>query len=531
MNILKYKFLIAGFAVITLALSSCYELDTEPLAETEVTSASVFEDPESYKQILAKLYSGLAVGGQEGPGGKVDISGIDPGFGQFLRGYWMAQELTTDEAIVSWNDQTIKNFHYQTWTSTDVFVTALYYRIFYQIPLCNEFIRETTDAKLDERGVAGSLREEIVRFRAEARFLRALSYWHGIDLFGNIPFVTEESPVGNFLPQQADRKTVFDYVEAELKAIEADLADPGTNEYGRADKAAAWTLLAKLYLNAKVYTGEERYTDCITYCNKIIEAGYSLEPDYEHLFLADNHLATDEIIFPVVFDGQNTRWYGGTTYIIAAALNGEWGNLLDMFGTTAAWGGNRTTKALVEKFPDDSSDQRAMFFTEGHTLEIDNVSDFFNGYGVTKFKNLTRDGQPGSDLAFMDTDFPMFRLADVYLMYAEAILRGGTGGNIADAVGYINDLRERAYADASGNIVQADLNLDFILDERARELYWEGHRRTDLIRFGQFSDSDYVWPWKGGVKEGKATRASRDLFPIPAADLGANPNLVQNNGY
>ncbi len=518
--------------VFTMALvTSCYDLDLEPLAESELTSASVFDDPAAYKQFLAKLYAGLAVSGQEGPAGKPDISGIDEGFGQYLRGYWMAQELSTDEAIVSWNDQTIKDYHYQTWTSTDVFITALYYRVFYQVSLANEFMRETTQAKLDSRGESDQTQADVKVFRAEARFLRALSYWNGIDLFGNIPFVTEDDPVGNFLPEQKTRAFVFDYIEQELKDIESELANPGANEYGRADKAAAWTLLAKLYLNAEVYTGTARYSDCITYCNKILDAGYTLSDDYSRLFMADNYTQANEVIFPIVIDGVHTKSYGGTTYIIAAALNGDWGNLLEMFGTTAGWGGNRSTKALVEKFPESGADQRAMFWTDGHTLEIDNVGDFFQGYGVVKFTNLTSAGQPGSSKEFMDTDFPLFRLADVYLMYAEAVLRGGQGGSSATALEYVNDLRERAYGNVSGNVSQGGLTLDFILDERARELYWEGHRRTDLVRFSSFSRSSYVWPWKGAVKDGKSTDPKFDLYPIPADDMGANPNLVQNPGY
>lgn len=531
MNSKIFKGVLGGALVmlLTFTATSCYELELEPLAETEVTSASVFDTPESYKQFLAKLYAGLAVSGQDGPAGQPDISGIDEGFSQFLRGYWMAQELSTDEAIVSWNDQTIKNFHYQQWTSTDVFITALYYRVFYQIPLANEFLRETTDAKLDSRGVEASLQDDIQMFRAEARFLRALSYWHGIDLFGSIPFVTEENEVGSFLPEQKSRAFVFDFIESELLAIESELADPQSNEYGRADKAAAWALLAKLYLNAEVYTGEEMYTECLTYCNKILNAGYELSDDYSHLFLADNHTQSNEIIFPIVFDGKNSRSYGGTTYIIAAALNGEWGEIQTMFGTGSAWGGNRTTKALVEKF--EEGDNRAMFWSEGHEMEIEDVGDFFQGYGVVKFKNINQDGSAGSDQTFMDTDFPVFRLADVYLMYAEAVLQGGSGGSVAEAVDYVNLLRERAYGDQSGNIGQSDLTLDFVIDERARELYWEGHRRTDLVRFDSFSASDYVWPWKGGVMEGKSTSSKYDLYPIPADDMGANPNLSQNPGY
>ena len=170
-----------------------------------------------------------------------------------------------------------------------------------------------------------------------------------------------------------------------------------------------------------------------------------------------------------------------------------------------------------------------MFFTEGQNKEIEDISSFNDGYAITKFRNVTSDGAPGSDLTFPDTDFPMFRLGDVYLMYAEAVLRGGTGGDLGTAVGYVNTLRERAYGDNSGNI--ADIDLQFIIDERARELYWEGHRRTDLIRYEMFTTSAYLWPWKGKAAEGTATDDRYKLFPIPSSDITANPNLVQNQGY
>jgi len=182
----------------------------------------------------------------------------------------------------------------------------------------------------------------------------------------------------------------------------------------------------------------------------------------------------------------------------------------------------------VEKF---SSDDRGMFHSDGQSLEISDVFEFTEGYAVTKFKNVTSAGATGSDLTFPDTDFPLFRLADAYLMYAEAHLRGGSGGDAATALGYINALKERAYGDQNGNITAGELTLDFIIDERARELLWEAHRRTDLVRFGKFSNTDYLWAWKGGVAEGKSVDSKFDLYPIPASDIGANPELTQTPGY
>jgi hypothetical protein len=518
--------LIAGFIMI---FSSCTkDLDTIPLDPNVTTAATVFDDPQAYVEVLAKLYAGLAVSGQQGPSGMSDISGIDEGFGQYLRGWWYHQELPTDEAVISWNDQTIKDFHYQTWGSNDVFISAMYYRIFYQISACNEYIRETSDSKLDDRGVTGDLREKIKTYRAEARFLRALSYFHAMDLFGNVPFVTEADAVGQFFPEQIQRADLFNYIESELKAIEGDLVEPRTM-YARADKATAWTLLATIYLNAEVYTGTARYEDCATYCEKVINAGYSLAPDYQNLFLADNNENNPEQIFSIAFDGNATRTWGGTNFIIHAAIGGDM-NPSD-FGVGGGWGGTRTTSAFVDKFPDETGDidSRAMFFTDGQSKEIEDMGNFQDGYAITKFKNVRSNGSSGSSLDFPDTDFPLYRLADVYLMYAEAAVRGAADMN--KAVNYVNMIRERAYGDNSGDITAADLTLDFILDERGRELFWECHRRTDLVRFGKFTGGEYLWPWKGNVAEGTATDSKYDLFPIPSSDIGANPNLVQNPGY
>ena len=524
----KTKFFFIILAGMLFTFSSCLkDLDTVPLDDREITAADVFNEPGAYQQILAKLYAGLAVSGQEGPAGNADISGIDEGFGQYLRGLWYHQVLSTDEAVIGWDDQTIKDFVYQSWTATDVFVAAFYYRVFYQISAANEYIRETTDARLDERGVSGALRAEVEGYRAEARFLRALSYWHALDVFGNVPFVTEEDAVGAFLPEQIMRANLFNYIESELLEIIPLMAEPRSdNYYGRADRAAAWMLLAKLYLNAEVYIGQPKYTECITYCKEIINAGYTLEPEFKYLFNADNYLSTNEIIFRVPYHGINTRTYGGTTFIIKAGTGGGMTGL--DYGIDGGWGGTRTTKQIVNLF--NASDPRRLFFTEDQTLEIETLGDFTNGYASTKFNNLKRDGTPGTSLEFVDTDFPMFRLGDVYLMYAEAVLRGGTGGDLNTAIGYVNDLRERAWGNSNGNI--GEVNLNFILEERARELFWEGHRRTDLIRFGKFAGANgYVWAWKGNSKDGLDVDVKYNLFPIPAADINANPNLEQNQGY
>ncbi|MFN0015205.1 MAG: SusF/SusE family outer membrane protein, partial [Saprospiraceae bacterium] len=333
----------------TLFAVSCFkDLDTTPLNPNETTAATAFDNPDAYKQVLAKLYAGFATSGQQGPAGQPDIQGIDEGFSNYIRQYWKAQELTTDEAVIAWNDGTIQDYHQQDWDANSEFVTATYNRIYYQIAACNEYIRETTDAKLDSRSVSGTLRSDVEKFRAEARFIRAMCYWHALDLFRNVPMVTEADAVGAFFPRQANAEEVFNYVESELKAIESLLVPARQNEYGRADQAAAWMVLAKLYLNAQTYINRDRNTDCITYCNKVISAGYMLEPKYANMFNADNHNA-DGIILSINFDGKRTQTYGGTTFLCHAAVGGSMkpGD----FGLDGGWGGLRVTKALVQKFP------------------------------------------------------------------------------------------------------------------------------------------------------------------------------------
>ena len=534
MKSIKIKLVSVASVMLLFFMSSCVD-DLKQVSDSDslLSDEAFFSNPSSYKQFLAKLYAGLATTGQSGPAGSPDISFIDEGFSQYIRGYWNMQELTTDEAIIAWNDQTIKDFHYHSWTSLDVFINATFNRLTFQITNCNEFLRQTTDAKLDSRGVSAEVKAEVKTFRAEARFLRALSYWHIVDMFGGASLVTEDSPTTYYVPEYATRQQLFDFVESELTAIDSDLKDPNTNEKYRVDKAAAWMLKGKLLMNAEVYVGTNRYTDALTSINKVItETSYSLHSSYRQLFLADNGTngAQNEFIFAVAFDGINTKTYGGTTYLTHAPVGGTM--TASQFGINGGWAGIRTTSAFVNKFAAGTSDSRSQFYTSGQSLDIATVGSFTDGYAVAKWKNVDINGNPGSDATgdFVDIDFPVFRLADAYLMYAECVVRGA-GGSISNAVGYVNDIRERAYGNTSGDITSGDLTLDFILDERARELHWEGHRRTDLIRFGKFTGGSYLWPWKGNVPNGAPTAAFRKLFPIPSNSISSNPKLQQNPGY
>ncbi len=533
-----YKIIITMGFFASMQISCTKKLDLLPT--NDVTAPTVYSTSAGYKEAFAKVYGSFALTGNQGPAGNGDIQGIDEGFSDFLRLYFNAQELSTDEAVVSWGDAGLQDFHNMNWSSSNPFLKGLYYRCYYQITLCNDFIKQSSDANLASRGITGASADSIHIYKAEARFLRAYQYSVIMDLFGTGPFVDENFVLGAALPQQISRANLFAYVESELKAIDANLVAAKGNEYGRADKAAAWALLARIYLNAQVYTGTARYTDAITYSKKVIDAGYTLIGSYPQLMLADNNLNTSEFILTINYDGLKTQSYGGTTFLTHAPVGGSM--IASNYGIGGGWAGYRTTKAFANLFPDytGTADKRAQFYTPGQNLDITDITQFTDGYAVTKFRNIRRDSvvtngvkvpAQGQSPDFSDIDFPIFRLAEQYLIYAESLVRGGTGGDPVLALTYINNLRTRAYGSTSGNINSNALTTNFILDERARELYWEGFRRTDLIRYGKFTQNTYLWPWKGGVAGGSAVADFHQLFPIPSADVSANTNLTQNPGY
>lgn len=529
-------------AALAFSVSSCQDdLDLMPNDPDTYTQFDVFKDAATAKSALAKVYASLALTGQKGPAGSGDIQGIDEGASQYTRLMFNLNVLTTDESIVGWGDPGLPNLHEISWGASNSFVEAMYYRLAQTVSFSNSFIANAE--------ALSSTTPEVKEYVAEARFIRAYAYYSLMDLYANVPLVTE---VSSELPKQSNRQEIFTFVESELKAIEAELKAGRANEYGRVDKAAAEALLSRLYLNAETWIGQAKYTEAITYSKLAMQAGYTLNTTdankngsaYDELFLADNNTngAQNEAIFVLNFDGNNSRTYGGSTFLVKAAIGGKM-TAAD-YGVNGGWGGPRSTKALVNQFTDavttkDSNgnptawkDKRAMFFTDGQTFEINNVSTFGEGYAVYKWSNKRSDGKSANDATgeYVDTDVPVIRLAEVYLNYAEAVLRGGTGGDRATALNLINQLRTRAYGNTSGNITDGQLNLDFILAERSRELYWEGTRRTDLIRFSRYTNN-YNWPWKGGVQNGTSVDATKVIFPIPNNIIVINPNLTQNPGY
>ena len=623
-NIFKSFLYILSLSIVV----SCHDdLNQSPIDPDSFTEENVFASVNEAKGALAKLYASLALTGQNGPAGSPDIADIDEGFSQFSRMLFNLNEITTDHAVVGWGDPGLPDLHGMYWSSSNDFTEAMYYRLAQAVSFSNSFIKNASELSGDEVSV----------FVAEARFLRAYAYYNLLDLYGNVPLTTE---ISTELPTQSNRTELFNFIESELMDIESTLL--ASNEYGRVDNIAAHALLSRLYLNAEAWTGQDRYADCVTYSQNVINSGYTLNMNdangngtaYDELFLADNDVngAQNEFIFALNFDGMQSQTWGGTTFLVHAAIGGTMNPA--EFGVNGGWGGLRTTKNLVNQFAVDldvlntllgtqsdwglvgsatpngwngpdvemyqtgpqefsiyaelgsgelkfrfnedwgnnfgdngndgtlesgganipisagtyfivmdlgagtytispfSSDKRGMFHSDGQNLEIESIPPFEDGYAVTKWKNVDSNGNQGSDSAgnFVDTDIPLIRLAEIYLNYAEATLRGG-GGDTNTAVSLINQIRERGFGGSSGTISSGELTLDFILDERSRELYWEGLRRTDLIRYNRFTSSSYLWPFKGNEATGVGVDEYRNLFPLPANVVAINSNLTQNEGY
>ena len=500
---MKKIFYTAFYFCSALLLSSCIgDLDQYP--HEDETAASIYTSAANYKAVLGKIYTAMVTTGQE-KSGDPDLSSNS---GQdYMRCFFNLQECGTDEVASTWlSGDNVTGLTYLSWDANDPWVSDMYYRIYYNIALCNEFIRNATDEKLAQ--FTEQEQSEIRHYRAEARFMRALFYYHALDLYRNIPFVTENDPTSGYLPPRYTAAQIFSYIESELNSTVNDMLDKANCPYGRASQGAAYTLLAKLYLNAEVYTNTSKYTECISACQQAIAQGYSLEDDYSSLF--------NEIIFTLPVDATHTVSWGSSTYIICGAVsNTSDKQVPEDYGVKSGWGMFRVRGEIPALFTGEA-DQRYLFFTDGQTQYLNKIDDQSNGFFVTA------DGG-------VNTDYPLFRLADVYLMMAEAVVRGGTGSDRGTVLGYINELQRRAYGDDEHKIADSDLTLDFLLKERARELYWEGHRRTDLIRYGMFTTDKYLWQWKGGEKGGTAVNSKYNIYPIPNTELTANPNLYNEN--
>ncbi len=538
--------IILGILLSTLMITSCVkDLDIKPKDPNTIMAGNLGDNPIYMKQTLGKIYASFMLSGQGSNGGD-DISASDGNFFTTSRALWNVQEITTDEAICAWGDVGIADLNTQTWSAQNPFLTALYQRLGLSITYANDFIRLTN----------GNSDPAVVQYNAEARFLRALAYSWYIDLFANPPFTTDVDGVGKFYPKQLDpdmkigRAKLFKYIVSELKSIEPILGEPKFS-YPQADKASAWMLLARVYLNAQVYTGTAKWDSCKIYADKVISSGkYSLAANYRQNFSADNGKTNPEMIFALEQDGINTQGYVGTTFLIESSSDAVYIRAEDFHGLTSNtnWNGNRARKQFMNvlvdtiatygNVPVPASDatfsqakDKRVFLKMKKSMNIPSASSSGDyGIGVYKFTAKNTDGTQAANYnaAYASTDFPIFRYADALLMRAEASYRLS---NIANAVSDINAVRTRAYGNTSGNITAAQLTDKFLLDERGREFYYEAQRRTDLVRFGQFTDGTYRWQWKGGAYNGAATSKNLNIFPIPGDEVSANPNIKQNTGY
>ena len=519
----------AAALLMAVGFTSCTkDLDVTPIdpnLNTEIQPEALFN----------KCYANIAVAGNGGANGDCDVDGIDGGTSGYVRQMWNAQELTSDEAICGWGDEGIANFCYNTYDASHPMLRGYYYRLYTGISFCNQYLQEFGGYN--------------AAMTAEIRFIRALNYFFLMDGWGNVPFVTA---ISSDKPVQYSRQQVFEFVESELLEIEPQLNAAAAKKssdagYGRVDKAACWLLLARLYLNAEVYTGSAQWQKAADYARKVMDSSYKLNTTgagkwsaYQMLFMGDNGetSAAYEAVFPILQDGVRTTSWGTSLFLIASTHDTD---MDDTCGTTEYWGGNRARPNLVQKFfpnndapeasPADvakaAGDDRAILDTRGRTLNNSDVSTFKSGFAVAKFTNLTSSGSATSSGQFPDTDFFMMRVAEAYLTFAEAQARLNGGATNAEAADAINALRTRANA-----ATQTTYSLDEICDEWCREFYFEGRRRMDLVRFGKFGGSnDYVWQWKGGSYNGRNFEETKNLFAIPTTDLTANPNLTQNPGY
>lgn len=531
----------------SLLFTACIgDLDTLPLNPSDSTSETVYGTDESgYVAGLTKLYFCFV------SNETTDLQVSDGGASELTRAFWTVQEVTSDACKCAWeNDAWVRAMNTNTWSDADNDATyAVYVRTLQGIAYANEYLRQTASDRLSDRGVSSELAAKIQGFRAEARFLRAYFYWMALDVFGEVPFTTENSPFGGGVnPKQASRKDVFDYCITELTELAADdSAMPAArSNYPRADKGAVLGLLARMCLNAEVYTGTPMWQEAKDACERIFTMGYSLCPNYADLFRGDNGENPDvlnEVIFGVAYDAEQTQSYGGTSYLTLASIAATDVSSTQMInGVNNGWGGIRVPYEYVEKYFNvrnadyttgtyDVNDKRGeVFYIKGRSESMeDALYVFLNGWSCLKFNNIPHDMNNDSFLAtaaskaYADIDFPMIRLGEIYLIYAEACMNLGQANT---ALPKLQELGSRAGVQAPTSITT-----DFLLEERARELMWEGHRRTDLIRYGKFTSSSFLWTYKGGSFSGQGFDDYMKIFAIPASELAANPELHQNLGY
>ena len=466
---------------------------------------NVQSDPD-ITALYSKCYASLIL---EGMDGSADFSVDDAGKSTLLRNIFNANVLSTDEGICWWTDGGLEDYGLNTPKPSSDAIRYLYYRLIMNISYCNHYL-ELSQAQADQ-----------TKF-AEVRFIRAYLYYQMLDLFGDPSFIAN---VSADMPKQAHvfnekfdaaqtysraqllalgREFLFNWVKKELLEAEPNMLEPQAKtdsdvNYGRADKAAAWLLLSRLYLNAGTYLNNDGqnnpyWSEALSYAEKVINSGYALFDDskisaqakangykpYDLLFMGDNgsNGASCEAILPLLQDGKVTKGWGGSMFFVAAMWNPSMATVTGLnAGTTGNnWAGMRCRPQLLEKFTSDpasfvgktaeeiraiTNDDRAIFWGKDHTLSVMPNSEFAQGVVTPKWNNNYSTGATPNDSYDVDIDFFLLRAAEAYLNAAEAALHTG---DAAKAKTYMDNIRLRAHAS-----VRSSYTLNDVLDERARE--------------------------------------------------------------
>ena len=535
-----FKNIFLALTSSVIAFTSCIgDLDVNPLNPTEMSPNQAYgSSVGAYLQGLTKIYYSF-----------INTSGLnvaDGGASELIRAYWSCQEVTADACKCAWsNDAWVRALNTNTWSEAQNDATyAVYCRTILGISYANEFLRSSTDDLLDARGCDDAVKAKVRQFRAEARFLRAYFYWAAMDTFGQVPFSTENTQFGGgYNPPQKPAAEIFDFIVDELNdlASEGSAMPAAQSNYPRADKGSVLGLLARVYLNAEVYAGKEMWAEAKATCEKIYGLGYALAPTHAELFRGDNGENADakkEMLFAASYDAENNQSYGGTTYLTLSTLSGDDG-AINITGINGGWAGNRVPDHYVQTYFAPTAadfatgeytiaDKRGQYFyIKGRAQSMEgNLNTFLNGWSCIKYNNVPHDmdavdyAATAATKNFSDIDWPLIRLGEIHLIYAEACMHAG-----GDASAQVAALAERA-----GVAAPAAIDADFLMAERARELMWEAHRRTDLIRYGKWI-SGYNWTFKGGNFGGQDLPAHFNVFPVPSTELATNLDLQQNPGY
>ena len=567
MKLNKFKAMVSAATLMMVAsLTSCMadldkgNIDPTVQAEPDITA------------LYSKCYACLIL---EGMDGSADFNVDNAGKSTLIRNIYNANVLSTDEGICWWTDGGLEDYGMNTPKPSSDAIRYLYYRLIMDVSYCNHYL-ELSAAQEDQVKLA------------EVRFIRAYLYYQLLDLFGDPSFIPA---ISTEMPKQAHsynekfqedgvysraellalgREFLFNWVVNELKEAEANLMDPQPKtdsdpDYGRVDKAAAWLMLSRVYLNAGTYLNNDGqnnpyWAEALSYAEKVINSGYSLFDDskmsaeakangykpYDLLFMGDNgsNGSSCEAIFPLLQDGRVTKAWGGSMFFVAAMWDPNMATVIgqDAATTQNTWAGMRCRPQLIEKFTSNPNsfvgktakeiramgiDDRAIFWGVDHTLSVYPNDGFASGIVTPKWNNNYSNGGTPHDNENVDIDFYLLRVAEAYLNAAEAALHTGDAGK---AKTYMDAIRNRAHA-----ATRSSYTLDDILDERAREMYFEGIRRPDLIRYNYFGgvSVSYGWEGKGGNTgyTGAPFEKYLNVYPIPSSEVMANSNLTQIDGY